>query len=448
MESDSNPQPQPSTPPKAPNNRRLAWIIGAGTTVLVLLLVASGVGLAGLFNKSVSQGSPQSAEPALRVGAQPFVQPCRLLTEEALVSSFDFKGEVLNRTVSEKTAFPPGLVPESQRNLAGPNPAKGVESSCQIQLEITTGNDALVSKTFILKVEQYADTEVAKEQFQSIYGRDQKNESFKTLPALGDNGYLTTYQDGGQIKNYFGYAQTKNLALQLSHNPVGDPTDLTSSFDGILSKLVKTTETSDTISKPKNFSRAVTLGENPFVDVCPMLDFKQVSQEMGGITYDLLGMGAMRRYTTPVNEARSAPYTSCTVDFAYANDGGGTPTSFPHELQITMFLLPDSKTAKDRLAKLKADISENAQYNANLTGIEDVSGLGDGAFKVHNGYEALGRQNEIDEYRIALGSYLIEVSVTQVNAKGQSSPLQSITDDIIKRVLPAIDASITQAKKK
>lgn len=422
-----SPQPQPLAPQPKKSQQWLWWVIGGGVVLVVIAIVVI-VQLVTPKNPTSQTNAPSSA---LLVGTTPYRYPCNTLTESLIVGSFN-PGEILTRTISEESALGLASLPTNETDLTTSDPLKPVEGRCSISLDLKAGGN----KTYQLELWQYATTELAEQRFASEKSSFEKAAGYRNL---SDTSFVTTYEDGGVIKNYFAFGLAGNALLRLSH-PISDGAPVpATSFGNALDAMARGAQ-QEMVQSPKDFSRVVMLDAVAFVDLCPTLTATELAAALNGATFNRTA-DALRHYTIPVIESRSAPYSTCTLNFY---DAGESSESYPHELKLTAYALPSPKIANDRLRSIKANVAENAQRNTNLSGLADLTGLGDAGFKVLNTLSTSGRQNVSNEYYIVSGSYLLEIKVAHVT-NTDTSTARTITDDMISKILQALQASIAKA---
>lgn len=422
-----SPQLTPPNPQPAPKPKTLAWlwwVLGG-----VLVVIALVVGWLQLGSKTNTPGDSTQAS-ALLVGSEPYHYPCNSLTEDVITQSFGLS-DVRAHTVSEESALSLSAYPASSPNLAQASPQTAVVSKCSLSLDF----DNATNKTYQLELQQFASVELAQERFAA---EQQTSTAKPGYERLSDSAFVFPLALNGVTKNYFAFGLSDTVILRLAH-PVNGEQVPAKPFAMAMASMSQALQ-QEILRSPKNFSKVIEMPEAPYADICPTMPISDLAAALGGAQFSRTA-AALRHYTTPVNQSRSAPYTACELAFANASQSTAT---YPHKLKFTAYSLPTPALASERLNSLRQNVIENSQKGGGVSAPTNAPGLGDVAFANTNTYNANGRQNLIHEYHVVSGGYLFKIEIIQV-APGTTAPGQAITGDMAKKIYDALQASVQKA---
>lgn len=505
----STPLPTPgNTTPKPPSSPKklLAGIVAA-------LVIVAGLAFLFLSPASPLNGSKVPAGPKLLVGKQPYLYTCSLLDPQKVGSTFQFNTDKNELAIEESFAYAPADTKDKELELIKLIGAKNkadqtVSSDCTLKFDRQFAADETGKKqASFINVTVTADQYQSEKDAQEAFTKD-RPQAAKTLGDLGDKGYFTppaTQSETSSVKYVTATFLHKNIIFTIEV-PAKSSDTLGTQIAGQIASVAHTiTQQVDAGkgTKPKQFSGANKVGDNPLLDPCNSVNYVKVAQAMGS--------GVELRATRILTDKSLAsddfdgtrPKTieaNCGFSFRTSDDAaaqakaeknlksqappplpGGDESSldpsalsaaalanmtyedkFPHLLDIRYFTTASKEDAQKLVQAVKKDVgSANGQGGAQYQ-IEDTK-FGDGGIRVSTdtkaqsdaAAQAQGLQGEGSPsyyetriYYTAKGPYVYMVTAL-FTRQVQPYPTTSfnLTDDHMKALSKELEAGIRRAEK-
>lgn len=485
---------------------------------LIVAIVAALVVVGGLAFLFLSPASPLNtttipAGPKLLAGQIPYVYACGLVDVESVGKALDFDTDKNKLAVEETYAFAPGNSKDKQLDLiklvdAHEKEDKKATSSCTLKFDRTFSIDATGKKqaTYInvtLTADQFASEKEAKEDFTSA-----RPASAKQFGDFGNSGYVAppaALSRSSSVKYVVATFLHKNVVFTLQA-PVKSNDTTGQAVTAKLATVAKTVtgRAGQGIAlKPKNFSGANKIGQNPLLDACASIDYVKVSQALGRQS-ELRPTGVLADKTLAPDDFEGtrpkAIESSCGFSFRTEDDraalakaennakakgppplpGGDEPLNledmnattvltmpyerkFPHLLDIRYFTTASSDDAKTLVKKVKEDVQKtNSPDDKQKYEIKDTT-LGDGGLRISTDTQAQAAVDaqaqglegegsppyyETTVYYTAKGPYVYMVTAFFVR-QDQPYPTTSLKliDENMKPLSKVIEAGIKAGQK-
>lgn len=437
------PPPEPSQPKRG--MPKWAWFVIGGVIILLAGFVYLIVSL--LAPPGASENKEQSNQlTKLTIGEQLYVYPCSVATEADYARIFKLDAQNVG-TVEETSALLPEAITADTSDLTKIAPASGdrYDTDCSYTLAKT---GATRMNRIDIKLVQFASEEKAETSYKSSRasdagdytsdGVDNGTRQLSKLPSFPESSYVrlpdadstfpgleATYLSGSRIVTLeynFGPSETSDTTLPL----------LDEYAKAIQSKLNVYKE-----GKPTDLTDRMTSVGKKFVDLCQRTDISKLGSAFGSLEFRPDEMRDVNTYGSleGSSAAEDGAVSDCTHEFSTSGDreaqGGLSESSrsrleankrWPHTLSLRANTMRDSQEAKALLAAKKARAA-NVLPNSDAPVIEDVTGLGDGAFTVHQEstlettYNAEKIQTVFieDTLVVVSGSDVITVSLHQIS---------------------------------
>ncbi|HEU5121595.1 MAG TPA: hypothetical protein VFT59_02015 [Candidatus Saccharimonadales bacterium] len=491
MQPEQNQPIQPTTPtpgsatPKPKGPPMWLWFVIAG---IVILLIAGVWLLVSLLmpNRENNQQTGTDGQVGqlseLKVGLRPYVYPCAVATEADYARIFGLD-ETSVGTVSETSALAAEDIRAETSDLTkiAPAPSDTYDTSCSYTL---TKKGATRVNRIEVQLTQSTDEKEVQEDFKSkrsldsgditFDGVDNGTKPLGTLPSFPETSYVILPEAGEAISGLKAIFISETYMITLQYNFVNDDTtDNTLPRFDEYAKAIQTKLNEYKQAKPVDLTGRETFVGKKFVDVCQRTDLMKLAADLGDIQFrpDEARYSSTYGSLAGSRAAQDGAVSSCDLGFNTPGDRqaqGAVPQEeknseldsssrltsdepssdgkWPHNLSLTVNSYRTPEEAKAALTAKKQRAS-NPTPNGVTPTVEDVTGIGEGAYKYHrestqdtmfNGQDA--QIVTIDDILVvASGSDVITVGVTQSseNIDYQTVPVE-VTETALKKVFEQI----------
>jgi hypothetical protein len=457
-----------SSPSKPKGPPKWLWFVIAG----VVILLVGGIWLATsllMSNSSVDKktGDEVRQLTTLTIGSQAYVYPCAVATEADYARIFVLDDTAVG-TISEVSALPAKDIRAATSDLTKIAPASSdtYDTSCSYTL---AKKGATRVNRIDVNIVQFSNEDEATENFSNKRSTasgdytpdniDNGTKQLGTLPSFPDTSFVKLPEANEVIpglKATF-VSGTRFIELSYSFNS-GETTDNTLPRLDEYAKAIQTRLNEYREGGPTDITGRDTFVGKKFLNICQKTDLTKIGDMLGDIQFrpdeatysstygSLVGSRAAQNgavsdcnlgFNTPgdreaqaalkQNQAESSE-SSSSLD---SDDGITASRMWPHTLSLTVNSYRTPDEAKAALTAKKQQMATPTPNGATPT-IEDITGVGDGAYKYHR-ESALdtmfnGQKTQvltIDDILVAVsGSDIITVNVSQSseNINYQTAP--------------------------
>lgn len=450
--------PQTTTttaPPSAPK-RKLPWLwIGIGAAVLVIIIVVIVAMTGGNRNQQSNDNKQAGLPSSFTIGAQPYIYGCSVLTPGDFAKAFGLQeSPTIGVTTSTDASLEANTKNEADLlKIENLRQTEAIQSDCKVSAP--RGNTIV---TFDAQWRQFADPQRAAQYLDS-----QKRFTAAGAPPLASfpqtSAAILPKADSG-LKSVKAIVVHKNSAITASYLMADDEAveAIVSKFDTLFKTITANMDNKDLATKPASLDGHATTLNKPFIDTCKRIGLRSVAQKLGiNIRVDAVDNTGQYGALPGSSAAGDGVASTCSVDFNTkaeqdqlnskpANEKGISIEEVRKQHPHTLLLATNRFANADDAAKALA-AKKQRQTRPEIT-IEDVTGIGDGGYKLHKEIELpnfsinnTGKDFSIeDSYIIRLGDTMITINLQQ--SKNNETMPVTLTEAQAKEIVGLFGAML------
>lgn len=475
MKPEQNQQPAqpPTTPPSSadkPKKSLPKWIWLAAGGVLVLFIGGIWLALSLLMSNSrpSSNNGQANSLTKLTIGSEPYVYPCSVATEADYARIFALDDTAVG-TASETSALAAKNIKAATSDLTKIAPAVSDRYTTSCAYTLAKKGASSMSRIEI-KLIQFSSEDEASKSYASARSSDAGDftrdnvdngtRQLSKLPSFPDSSYVRLPEPDSILPGLKATFVSGSHLITLEYNfAKGETSDSALPRVDEYAKTIQTKLNAHKESKPLDLTGRDAFIGKKFVDACQRTDLSKLGGVLGNLEFrpDEADFSNTYGSLTGSRAAEDGAVSHC--DFGFNTPGDrqaqatlkqveadssrsarqSTPSltaaaMWPHTLNVTVNSYRTANEAKASLAAKKQRAS-NVIPNSGAPVIEDVAGVGDGAYMYHretslstlfNG-ESTENVSIDDMLVVASGGDVITVSLRQSseNSDYKTAPVEA-----------------------